>query len=145
MSFEEFTQCQVLADTDKLFVAAPQSFKPRGTGTTAIQLQAPLLLFLLSHHRDRYPVLEIIRLFVATVRKQLEYLDFKKTQTGVTRCFTNTRFAAKVLRAYGLLKFTHREAHKARDFIASAALCVGPFPHNEIRRVFCPLCSLLLV
>jgi hypothetical protein len=42
----------------------------------------------------------------------LTFLDFKKTQTGVTRCFTNTRFAAKVLREYGLLKFTNREAFK---------------------------------
>ena len=30
----------------------------------------------------------------------------------MTRCFTNTRFAAKVLREYGLLKFTRDEAFK---------------------------------
>jgi hypothetical protein len=38
--------------------------------------------------------------------------DFKKTQTGVTRCFTNTRFAANTLREYGFLKYTQKEAFK---------------------------------
>lgn len=112
VTFEEFTECNVFADTDRLVVTAPASFKHLGTGTAAIQLQAPLLLFLLLHHRERFPVLEIIQLFIAKIRDQLDYLDFKKTQTGVTRCFTNTRFAAKVLRAYGLLKFSEREAYK---------------------------------
>ena len=112
VGFEEFTQCRVFPDTDCLVVSAPQLMKHVGTGCAAIQLQAPLLLFLLLHHRERFPVYEIIRLFIDKIRGQLEYLDFKKTKTGVTRCFTNTRFAAKVLRAYGLLKFTKREAYK---------------------------------
>src|SRR5205823_5429 len=46
------------------------------------------------------------------MRQQLTPIDFKKTKTGVTRCFTNTRFAANALRDYGLLKFTRREAFK---------------------------------
>lgn len=112
VEFEEFTQCQIFPDTGKLVVAAPKFLKRVGTGKAAIQLQAPLLLFLLLHHRERFPVYDIIRLFIEEIRGQLEYLDFKKTKTGVTRCFTNTRFAAKVLRAYGLLKFTAREAYK---------------------------------
>jgi hypothetical protein len=112
VNFEEFTQCQVFPDTARLVVSAPQFLKHVGTGTAAIQLQAPLLLFLLLHHRERFPVYDIIRLFIEKIRDQLEYLDFKKTKTGVTRCFTNTRFAANVLRAYGLLKFTKREAYK---------------------------------
>lgn len=39
-------------------------------------------------------------------------MDFKKTRTGVLRCFTNTRFAALTLRDYGLLRFTKKEAYK---------------------------------
>jgi hypothetical protein len=112
VTFEEFTECTVFADTNKLVVAAPKFFKHLGTGTAAMQLQAPLLLFLLLHHREKFPVLEIIQLFISKIRDRLEYLDFKKTKTGVTRCYTNTRFAAKVLRAYGLLRFTEREAYK---------------------------------
>ncbi len=38
--------------------------------------------------------------------------DFQKTQTGVTRCVTNTRFASLSLRDAGLIKFTHKEAFK---------------------------------
>jgi hypothetical protein len=112
VEFEEFTQCQVFPDTTKLVVSAPKSIKQVGTGKAAIQLEAPLLLFLLLHHRERFPVYDIIRLFIEKIRDELDYVDFKKTRTGVTRCFTNTRFAAKVLRAYGLLKFTEREAYK---------------------------------
>ncbi len=112
VKFEEFTQCQVFPDTAKLIVSSPQFLKNVGTGTAAMQLQPPLLLFLLMHHRERFPVFDIIRLFIEKVRDRLEYLDFKKTKTGVTRCFTNARFAANVLRAYGLLKFTEREAYK---------------------------------
>lgn len=112
VKFEEFTQCEVFFDTAKLIVSAPEYFGPVGTGTAAIQFQPPLLLFLLLHHRERYKIYDIIRLFVEKIRGQLTILDFKKTTTGVTRCFTNTRFAANSLRAYGLLKFTEREAYK---------------------------------
>ena len=42
----------------------------------------------------------------------MSVIDFKRTETGVYRCYTNTRFAANVLRDYGLLKFTHKEAYK---------------------------------
>jgi hypothetical protein len=112
LDFETYTQCEIFADTDKLFIAAPKFAKHLGNGTAPIQLQSPLLLFLLLHHRSQFKVLEIIQHFIGKVRPQLEYLDFKKTKTGVTRCFTNTRFAAHILRDYGLLKFTQREAYK---------------------------------
>src|SRR5215203_1964150 len=78
VTFEEFSECIVVADSEKLIVAAPKKFKHLGTGTAAIQLQAPLLLFLLLHHRARFPVYDIIRLFIEKVRDQLEYLNFKK-------------------------------------------------------------------
>jgi hypothetical protein len=112
VDFETYTQSEIFADTDKLFIAAPLFAKHLGAGTAPIQLQSPLLLFLLLHHRSKFRVLEIIQKFIGLVRPQLTYLDFKKTKTGVTRCFTNARFAAHVLRDYGLLKFTQREAYK---------------------------------
>lgn len=56
------------------------------------------------------------------MRGQMTFLDFKKTKTGVTRCFTNTRFAAHVLRDYGFLKFTRREAFKTWELSLSGFL-----------------------
>jgi hypothetical protein len=43
---------------------------------------------------------------------EFDIVDFEKTKTGATRCFTNTRFAANTLRDYGLLKFTKEELYK---------------------------------
>src|ERR1043166_4286303 len=111
VEFETYTQSTVFADSGQLFITAPELQQHLGSGTAPIQLQSPLLLFLLLHHRDRFRILDIITHFISKLRPHLSYLDFKKTKTGVTRCFTNTRFAARVLRAYGLLKFTQREAY----------------------------------
>jgi hypothetical protein len=93
-------------------ITAPKGYESLGSGTDRLRLQSALLLFLLVHHRERHSVLDIIQLFIERIRGQLTFLDFKKTKTGVTRCYTNTRFAARVLREYGLLKFTHREAFR---------------------------------
>jgi hypothetical protein len=112
ITFEEFEQSMLLADIDRLVVAAPEHVTQLGTGTEPIRLQSPLLLFLLIHHRERFEVLRIIELFIEKIWGGLTFLDFKKTRTGVTRCYTNTRFAAHVLRDYGLLKFTQKEAYK---------------------------------
>jgi len=131
VDFETYTQCEIFADSDKLFITAPEFAKHLGAGTAPIQLQSPLLLFLLLHHRDRFRVLEIIQHFIGKVRKQLTYLDFKKTKTGVTRCFTNTRFAAKVLRAYGLLKFTQREAYKTWELSLAGFLVAAEIFHKR--------------
>jgi hypothetical protein len=131
VTFEEFTQCRVFPDTAKLVVSAPVSFKDVGTGTSPIQLQAPLLLFLLLHHRERLPVYDIIRLFIDKIGDKLDYLDFKKTRTGVTRCFTNTRFAANGLRAHGLLRFTRREAFKTWELSLTGFLVAGDIFHKR--------------
>ncbi|MDF0643150.1 MAG: hypothetical protein P0111_03910 [Nitrospira sp.] len=112
ISFEEYMQSTVSIWDNQLIISAPPLFQNVGSGTSPIQLQAPLLLFLLLNHKERYQVLDIIRLFVEQMRGELTFLDFKKTKTGVTRCFTNTRFAAHVLRDYGLLKFTNQQAFK---------------------------------
>jgi hypothetical protein len=112
VTFEDYVRCDVLTADDRIVITAPEGFENIGSGTAPIQLQSALLLFLLVHHSERHSVLDIIQLFIEQVRDQLTFLDFKKTKTGVTRCFTNTRFGAKVLREYGLLKFTDREAFK---------------------------------
>jgi hypothetical protein len=112
LAIEDFAQCKLLVDDGRVFVQAPDKLGDLGTGTAPIHFQPRLLLFLLLYHRRRYDVLEIIKLFIEKVRGELSILDFKKTKTGVTRCFTNTRFAATTLREYGLLRFTQREAYK---------------------------------
>jgi hypothetical protein len=112
VDFETYTQSEISANKEKLFITAPVFEKHLGKGTASIRLQSPLLLFLLLHHRNRFQVLDTIRHFIGKVRPQLTYLDFKKTKSGVPRCFSNTRAAARVLRDYGLLKYTWRDGYK---------------------------------
>lgn len=63
-----------------------------------VDLQAPLLVFLLIRYGRRERVLRTIERFVADIRGQLTALDFERTATGVVRCYTTTRFAANRLR-----------------------------------------------
>lgn len=109
---EEFLQGDVCYGGDHLRFTLPHEMKDLGSGTEPIRLQPKLLLFLLIYHRRAYRVLDIIEGFVDKVWDHLDVLDFKRTETGVFRCYTNTRFAANMLRDYGLLKFTQREAYK---------------------------------
>ena len=69
-------------------------------------------MFLLINHEKTYQVFDIIDRFIKAIWDGLSVEDFKRTQTGVIRCFTNTRFAANTLREYGFLKFTRKEAYK---------------------------------
>jgi len=80
VDFETYFQSKIFADTDKLIIAAPLNEKRLGAGKAPIQLQAALLVFLLLHHRNDFPVLEIIKRFIGKVRPQLEFLDFKKNK-----------------------------------------------------------------
>lgn len=95
-----------------LFFEQPERFRHLGSGTQPVLLQPHLLVFLLLRHRYNMSVLEVISEFVDAVRPWLTILDFKKTATGVTRAFTNTRFAANTLRDLGYLRFTKRERYK---------------------------------
>ena len=112
LSFERFIQGSISIGKDGLHYTFPEDLELVGSGTPQINLQTKLLMFLLLHHRSAYQVFDIINNFIKTIGRELEPLDFKKTRTGVTRCFTNTRFAANSLRAYGLIKFTRKEAYK---------------------------------
>lgn len=48
-------------------------------------------------------LLQTIHEFIESVKDKLTYKDILITKTGVTRCFTNTRFALKDLRRFGLI------------------------------------------
>ena len=113
LPMEDFIQGRLEIDDNCLHYIVPKEPETMGSGTAPILLQPKLLMFLLfRHHRGYYKVYDIIDSFIHTLWDYLEPLDFKRTRTGVIRCFTNTRFAANTLRQYGLLKFTKREAYK---------------------------------
>jgi len=112
VDFDAFNQGQMLVDGGRVHFAAPDRVIDPGPGTVPVRLQTSLLMFLLVNHGKTYRVFDIIDLFIHKIWHDLSIEDFKRTQTGVIRCFTNTRFAANTLREYGLLKFTRREAYK---------------------------------
>ena len=112
LSFEEFIQSDILSDRDQLRYSLPEKVDNLGSGTRPIQLQPKLLLFLLIYHKEQYRVIDIISYFINKIWDYLRTIDFKKTETGVIRCYTNTRFAAKSLREYGLLRYGKDEAYK---------------------------------
>jgi len=110
--FEDFISGTVCLKNGRVNFTAPEKYKSIGSGTNAIRLQPKLMLFLLLYHGDSYKIYDIIEKFIDKIWGELRVEDFKKTQTGVTRCFTNTRFAATTLREYGFLKYTEKEAYK---------------------------------
>ncbi|MFC1792657.1 hypothetical protein ACFL3Q_03620 [Planctomycetota bacterium] len=112
LKFEDYIQSNIFCGSDSIHFALPERSDNLGSGTAPIRLQPKLLLFLLIYHREEFRVLDIIEKFIGKIWDYLGTVDFKKTETGVFRCFTNTRFAAKTLREYGLLKFTRKEAFK---------------------------------
>ncbi|MFZ2654074.1 MAG: hypothetical protein WAX69_04105 [Victivallales bacterium] len=124
LSLEDFISGKCLIDSGKILFTS-SSGKNAGTGLAPICYQPKLLMYLLLYRRKDHVIYEIIEHFIDKVRPSLGILDFKKTKTGTTRCFTNVRFAANKLREYGFLKFTRREAYKTWELtlpgIAAAA------------------------
>jgi|ERR1051326_4365596 hypothetical protein len=112
VTFEEYSKSEIYIDVGHLHFDGQPKLPNPGSGTPPYKLQPLLLLHLLISHRKKYQVYEIITSYIKWIQEDLEPADFKKTQTGVIRCFTNTRFAANVLRSYGLLKFSQKEAYK---------------------------------
>lgn len=112
MPFEHFVQGCIAEDDGTWRYVPPARLRETTSGIPPVQYQPDLLLFLLFHHQEKYAIYDIIRLFIDWCHEKLSVIDFKRTQTGVLRCFTNTRFAAATLREYGLLKFTDVEAYK---------------------------------
>lgn len=101
-----------LIQSDRIIVSRPEVMHWFGSGTSPVHLQRRLIEHLLIDHGRTHTVLGVIDTFIARIRRELEPVDFKRTSTGVMRCYTNTRFAAKKLRDVGLLKFTQKEAFK---------------------------------
>ncbi|HUT30842.1 MAG TPA: hypothetical protein VMX13_13705 [Sedimentisphaerales bacterium] len=112
LPLETFIQGCARKEQNLLSYCFPEKPASLGSGTPPIQLQPMLLTFLLLHHREAYTVYDIIEVFIDQIWDQLHILDFKRTKTGVIRCFTNTRFAAHTLRDAGLLRFTRKEAYR---------------------------------
>jgi len=112
LSFENFIQGKVYFEEDRLKYFPANKVWNLGSGTKPIHLQPKLLIYLLLNYKKKGDVYNIIDDFIDTIWNELKTVDFKRTKTGVRRCFTNTRFAANVLRAYGLLKFSQKEAYK---------------------------------
>jgi len=110
--FEDYLQSDLFADDRSIRFSLPENPKSLGSGSCSIYYQPKLLLFLLLYHREKYQVINIIELFIDKIWDDLKTLDFKKTDTGVFRCYTNIRFAAKTLRDFGLIRFTRKEAYK---------------------------------
>lgn len=110
--FEVLLQSPFVVEDEQVQFQVPPHLGNLDAGTPATRLQPRLLMFLLLYHREEYEVYEIIEKFIDKIRSELSVLDFKKTKTGTTRCFTNTRFAAHTLRSFGFLRFTQREAFK---------------------------------
>lgn len=110
--FEQFAMSDLLVDDGRVHTVLPSGVPDLGTGTKPVILQPKLLMFLLLYHRENYEIYQIIDSFVHKIWDELTMLDFKRTKTGVVRCFTNTRFAANTLRDYGFLKFSRNEAYK---------------------------------
>lgn len=112
IEFEEFLAWRWESDRGHLCFGRSDEKANYSAGTAPVRLQRRLLVFLLLNHGKYEYILDIIREFISTIRSDLDVRDFKKTETGVFRCFTNTRFAANTLRDYGLLKYTRSEAFK---------------------------------
>ncbi len=109
---EEFIQAETFIKNGILQYFETADYCSLGSGTPPICFQPGLLIYLLRNYQHKQNVLNIINNFINKLWAHLGKLDFKKTKTGVMRCFTNTRFAALTLRNYGLLKFTKEEAFK---------------------------------
>ncbi|MFH1622821.1 MAG: hypothetical protein ABIA97_06885 [Candidatus Omnitrophota bacterium] len=94
------------------------------------ELETPLLAFLLVHNVQNEDIYIIIKKFINEIRADLSPLDFEKGRAGAIRCFTNTRFAAKLLRDIGLLKFTQKEAFKTWE-LSFLGILVSAFIYSR--------------
>ena len=112
LPFEDFVNGEILVDEGMVHYRPSDRALHAGIGIGACDLQPRLLTYLLVNHGLHRDIYSAIHGFIERYRPILGILDFKKTRTGVVRCFTNTRMAACVLRRFGLLRYTFREAYK---------------------------------
>jgi len=104
---------------------------------SSASLELPLLCFLFANYGKYDMIFTIINNFLLYQRSSLSLGDFETTKTGVTRFFTNTRFAARALREGGLLKFTKKEAYKTWE-LSVIGLIVGNYLFSEgsVQKIF---------
>lgn len=133
IGMEDALNMEWMIHEDRVFVRRPEVQYSFGTGTPPLHLQRRLIEQLLIDHGQRRSVLGLIDDFIERIHTELHPVDFKRTSTGVIRCYTNTRFAAKKLREAGLLKYTYKEAYKIwlltlPGFIVAAKSIKGVLP-----------------
>lgn len=76
------------------------------------ELQTPLLLHLVHNRMRKRPIGQLLADFIEAITPFLSPLDVESTQTGVSRVATNSRFAARTLRSWGLLRTSREVAFK---------------------------------
>jgi len=129
LSFEDFQSSGFWVEDEAIKFKYGRSIFSN-PGFKPIDYQAALLVFLLLNYKENLPIIQIIENFIHTIWDQLSFIDFKKTKTGVYRCFTNVRFAATTLREYGLLKYTRKEAYKTWTLSFPALLVAAKMIRN---------------
>jgi hypothetical protein len=137
LPLKDFLQGRFWVDRGRMRFRTPQLRDNLETFMSPTDLQPLLLQYLLLSHGSHRTILPCIRGFLHHIRPQLTLLDFEKTQTGVTRCFTNTRLAARALRDMGFLKYGAQQAYKTWELsllglvVASGVLLDGGDPGDE--------------
>lgn len=130
---EQFLDTGCMTEKGRLHFYELEDRYNYGTGATPLQLQRRLIVHLLLDHGQTGSVFGVIESFIARIHKELHPVDFKRTSTGVLRCYTNSRFAALKLRDAGLLRFTQEEAFKRwvltlPGFVVAARSFSAPLP-----------------
>jgi hypothetical protein len=78
-----------------------------------VELQVPLMLYLLQTHGRVRRINDLITDFVESLKDELSPADVETTRTGVTRVVTTTRSTARALRIHGLLTSSERSSYKS--------------------------------
>lgn len=126
VTFEEIVESKLLVSDEQVHITFPKETN-LDAGTRPVQYQPPLLWHLLLSGGSEEPVFDTISGLIYRYYSQLQIEDFKKTDTGVIRCFTNVRFAAKTLREYGFLRFGRHDLFKHWKLSFPGLLAAGHF------------------
>lgn len=128
---------KTVVEDGHVFFFPPAGAPEHPSGKKPVLLQPHLLAYLLLNHNPRRQVFVTIQGFVEKNTAEFGWPDYKRTQTGVMRCFTNTRDAARQLREYGLVAFLHGRYKQAWvltiEGIAAAMVLLdrGIGPHTD--------------
>ena len=126
VSYEEVVESKFLVVDEQINISLPVE-TIIDAGFRPIQYQPALLWHLLLNGHKEEAVLDTIRGFIYRHYSSLQLADFKKTDTGVIRCFTNTRFAANTLREHGFLRYGWGDAFKHWKLTFPGLMAAGHF------------------